>query len=236
MTLKLITFDLDDTLWPVKPVLLRAEQIGYDWLKTQHPEIAAQHSLDQLHARRFALLKAEPDLQHNLTALRKKALHQLFLDAGHPHLEATQHSEAAFSVFHAARNDVTLFPQVRDILEQLAQHYTLGSLTNGNADLNRIGLGDLFAFQHSAESVGRRKPEPDIFNAALLSAGVQPHEVLHIGDHPHEDVQAARDHGWHAAWANLLGRQWPESLQAPDYVLEHWNELPALVERVNANT
>src|SRR5690606_42111020 len=70
--------------------------------------------------------------------------------------EARQEAEKAFAIFHQARNQVTLFPDVRAVLEVLAQHYQLGALTNGNADLKLIGLDDLFLFQHSSESIDRK--------------------------------------------------------------------------------
>jgi len=231
MTLKLITFDLDDTLWPVTPVLQRAEKAGQDWLAEYHPEIAARHTPHTLLALRTETLKANPALVHNLTALRKTALEKLFTDAGFSAAEARQQADKAFSVFHEVRNQVVLFPQVREVLEGLAETYLLGALTNGNADLKRIGLGDLFAFQHSAESIGRRKPAPDMFQAALRSVNAKPAETLHIGDHPHEDVQAARDHGWSAIWANLLARDWPEELAPPAATLEQWSSLPTLIAK-----
>lgn len=236
MTLKLLTFDLDDTLWPVAPVIQRAEQIGYQWLSEQHPEVTARYGIPEFMALRMQTLKDNPELQHNLTALRKTAMQKIFIEVGHSERDARLYSEAAFEIFHDARNQVTLFPEVRPMLETLAERYVLGSLTNGNADLNRIGLGDLFAFQHSAESVGRRKPEPDIFLAALKSAGVNASQALHIGDHPQEDVSAARAHGFHSAWANLLRRDWPAELVAPEYQFTRWSQLPELLEKIDTRS
>lgn len=230
MTLKLITLDLDNTLWPVDEVIRRAEQASYQWLADTHPEVAARYDIPALIRLRQQLVRDNPDYLHNLTALRKAALAGMFEEAGFSHQEARREAEKAFAVFHQARNQVTLFPDVRTVLEVLAQHYQLGALTNGNADLKLIGLDDLFLFQHSSESIGRRKPEPDMFHAALKSAGVAAHQALHLGDHPEEDVDAARRHGFHAIWANLLQQSWPESLPPPDISLTQWRDLPTLLE------
>ena len=83
-------------------------------------------------------------------------------------------------MFHDARNRVTFFPGALEVLETLADSYTLGALSNGNADLKRIGIRELFGFHHSAESIGRRKPEPDMFRAALRSPRslASEHELL----------------------------------------------------------
>jgi putative hydrolase of the HAD superfamily len=132
-------------------------------------------------------------------------------------------------VFHDARNRVTFFPGALEVLETLADSYTLGALSNGNADLKRIGIRELFGFHHSAESIGRRKPDPDMFQAALLSAGVRPEQALHVGDHPVEDVDAARQHGFHAVWANLIDLRWPGDLDKPEHHIHHLRELTDLL-------
>src|SRR5690606_23803254 len=49
----------------------------------------------------------------------------------------------AFEVFLAARHQVSLFPEVQPTLEVLANRYQLAVLTNGNADVRRLGLADI---------------------------------------------------------------------------------------------
>lgn len=233
MTIKLITFDLDNTLWPVDHVIRRAEKIGAAWLSENHPDVGAQFDTYALIAVRKKLVQETPQYLHNLTALRKAALNHAFLQSGYSHSHAQQSTEAAFQVFHDARNQVTLFPQARDVLELLSRRYQLGALTNGNADLNKIGLAHLFSFQHSSESIGKRKPEADMFHAALRDSGVNANESIHIGDHPTEDVGAAMTHGFAAIWANLINQPWPENMPMPKYHFNNWLQLPALLEEID---
>ena len=40
--LRALTFDLDDTLWDNRPVLMAAEQTLYDWLGQHYPRINAR--------------------------------------------------------------------------------------------------------------------------------------------------------------------------------------------------
>ena len=136
-------------------------------------------------------------------------------------------------MFHEARNQVEMFPDVIAVLEQLADDYQLGALTNGNADLKKIGIAELFSFYHSSESIGRRKPEPDMFMAALASSGVKAHEAVHLGDHPEEDVRAAIQHGFHAIWANFLGESWPAHLPEPTLSISQWRDLPRTIEQLH---
>lgn len=233
MTIKLITLDLDNTLWPVHDVIRRAEKASFDWLSATHPEISQQFDIQALITLRKKLVQENPDYLHNLTALRKAALLHTFRNAGMSDVEASKQTDIAFLVFHEARNQVEMFPDVIAVLEQLADDYQLGALTNGNADLKKIGIAELFSFYHSSESIGRRKPEPDMFMAALASSGVKAHEAVHLGDHPEEDVRAAIQHGFHAIWANFLGESWPAHLPEPTLSISQWRDLPRTIEQLH---
>jgi len=227
--LKLITFDLDNTLWPVDEVIRRAEKACSDWIIDRHPEAAQALSAERVRAVRTALLRERPDYLDNLTALRQDAMARAFTEHGYSTGEARKIAEQAFLVFHRARNQVTFFPGALEVLEQLADSYQLGALTNGNADLQQIGIAELFTFHHSAETIGKRKPAPDMFLAALTSAGVDASQAVHVGDHPLEDVHAAREHGMHAIWANLIDLDWPVDLAHPRHHIHNLHELPDLV-------
>ena len=231
--LKLITFDLDNTLWPVDEVIRQAEKACSLWIAENHPDAAAALSAERVRAVRTSLLKEKPEYLDNLTALRQDAMSRAFVEHGFGKDEARRIALAAFQVFHEARNRVSFFPGALEVLEQLADSYVLGALTNGNADLRMIGIHDLFAFHHSAETIGRRKPAPDMFAAALRSAGVSAGQAVHVGDHPLEDVHAAREHGMHTVWANLVDMDWPVELAKPSHHIHNLREIPDLVPLVD---
>lgn len=227
--LRLITFDLDNTLWPVDEVIRRAEEACSAWIEREHPDAAPCLTPEHVRDLRYRLSTENPRYLDNLTALRRDAMARGFEEAGYPRDEARRHATDAFHVFHEARNKVVFFPGALEILEVLADSYHLGALSNGNADLELIGIDHLFSFHHSAESVGRRKPAPDMFRAALASARVKPERALHVGDHPEEDVHAAREHGWQAIWANLLNLDWPDHIPEHPHRIHNLHELSDLV-------
>jgi putative hydrolase of the HAD superfamily len=109
-------------------------------------------------------------------------------------------ADEAFEVFLDARQRVVPFDDVVPVLARWASRYRLVAVTNGNADVTRVGLGDYFAGSVSAHEVGVAKPDPRVFEAACRAAGAAPGEVLHVGDDPHLDVLGARAAGLHAAW------------------------------------
>lgn len=231
MTLALVCFDLDNTLWAVDPVIARAETETWRWLTDRAPELAARVDVDSMRRQRLALLAARPEYFHNLTALRRDAMAALFREAGYGEADARGLSQQALETFLEHRNRVTLFPGARELLEALAGRYRLAALSNGNADLARIGLDHLFDCVLSAEKVGRAKPDPAMFARALAETGVRAEHALHVGDHPEQDVLAAQAHGLGAVWANPLRVARPATL--PDDVLtfEEFPELGKLIEQ-----
>lgn len=228
MSVRLITFDLDDTLWSVAPVLQAAEAGLQAWLACHAPRLAETGV--QLAAIRARLLAEQPLLQGRVSELRRQTLRRGLLEAGYPPGEAARLGAAAFEHFLAARQQVVLFPEARPLLERLRHDYSLGVLTNGNADVTRIGIAGYFRFALNAEDFGVAKPDPRIFRAALEHAGVSAAEALHVGDHPRDDIAGALDAGLRAVWLNPQRQPWPGG-PAPDGDIASLAELPALLDR-----
>jgi len=83
--------------------------------------------------------------------------------------------------------------------------YCLGTLTNGNADVERLGLGQLFDFSLSAAATGKAKPHPRMFEEACRRAQVDAAELAHIGDEPGTDLAGAQNAGVNVIWMNRQG-------------------------------
>jgi len=195
-TLRAITLDLDDTLWAVGPTLVAAEQALAQWLRTHAPTTAGATTPETRAAIRKQILLEHPDRSHDLNFVRTEGLRRALRSHG----DDPALADEAFAVFLDARQRVTCFDDVRPVLARWAQRYRLVAVTNGNADIGKVGLGDLFAGAVNAHEIGCAKPDPRIFLAACEIAGAAPDAVLHIGDDPHLDVVAARAAGLKAAW------------------------------------
>jgi HAD superfamily hydrolase (TIGR01509 family) len=206
-----LSFDLDDTLWPVEPVILAAEAAMLAWLREYHPLIMHRQDRESLRAMRVRIAQQFPDRSHDMTFLRHRALAEMFAAAGQP----AAHADEAFEVFFAARNRVTLYDEVEDSLERLSERYRLFALSNGNADLKRCGIAQWFEGHITAISAGAAKPDIRIFTHLLDAAGVEAGQVLHIGDDPHLDVMGATQAGMQAVWLNRDAKSWPAQLPPP---------------------
>lgn len=108
-----------------------------------------------------------------------------------------------------ARNQVELYPEVAASLERLSRRYPIVALTNGNANLTRIGLDHLFEGTVSAHAHRISKPHAALFHIACRTLDCAPAEVVHLGDDVALDVRGARDAGLHAVWMNRGNLPWP---------------------------
>ncbi|WP_095109236.1 HAD family hydrolase [Pseudomonas sp. Irchel 3E20] len=232
MTIQLITFDLDDTLWETAPVIVNAEAALRQWLSEHAPHLGGV-PVEHLWAIRERVLNAEPGLKHRISALRRKVLFHALHEVGYAEAQAAQLAEAAFEVFLHARHQLQVFPEVQPTLERLANHFALGVVTNGNADVRRLGLADYFKFALCAEDIGIAKPDVRLFHEALERGETRAEHAVHIGDHPGDDIAGAQQAGLRAIWYNPAGKAW-EAEQLPDAQVRSLTELPALLARWNA--
>ncbi|HSV45047.1 MAG TPA: HAD family hydrolase, partial [Ramlibacter sp.] len=161
-----------------------------------------------------------PDLKNDLSAVRRESIRLALYRAGENPLLA----EEAFEVFFAARQQVTLFDDVRPALEFLAGRFPLVSLSNGNADLERVGIASYFRAAVSARDFGVGKPDPRIFHAAAGAVDTDPTQVLHIGDDATLDALGALNAGMQACWLNRSDHLWPHE-QQPQLTLANLSEL-----------
>lgn len=203
--IKAITLDLDDTLWPIAPTIQRAETLLHQWLAREVPEVGHTLTPEALRAVRDELFRSHPHQQHDLAWYRLKSLEVVFERAG----VDPGRAQEGFDIFTEARQTVIPYPDALPALSRIMQRYPLAALSNGNADVKRIGLAPYFRFALSAKDLGMSKPDPEIFHYACRMFGCKPEEVLHVGDDAHADVVGARRAGMPAAWINRRDEAWP---------------------------
>ena len=226
--IRAITLDLDDTLWPIEPVMLRAESALDAWLRDHCPEVAAAWPVEAMRELRQRVYSDNPHLAHDFTATRKLSLAMAF----EPFDRGDDWVERAFEVFYASRNAVELYPDALDAVRELASRWPLASVSNGNADLHRIGLGEYFVAMVTARNVGAAKPEAAIFQRAAMHLEVLPEEIAHVGDDPVMDVAGAKRVGMLGVWLNRHGASWPLHDVQPDLEIATLAELAPALDRL----
>jgi putative hydrolase of the HAD superfamily len=222
MDIRAISLDLDDTLWPIAPVIERVEQTVDSWLRTHCPQVACAWPISALRELRDRVAVEHPELAHDFAAQRRQTLRRAFapFDLGEDWVERT------YEIYVQVRNEVECYEDTTPALTAMARHVPLVSISNGTADLGRIGLHDHFRFSLSAGEIGVAKPDSTIFLHACERLGVAPRHVLHVGDDPFADVGGARDAGLRTAWINRNGAPWVGGPE-PDLVFSDLGALSA---------
>jgi FMN hydrolase / 5-amino-6-(5-phospho-D-ribitylamino)uracil phosphatase len=213
--LRLITLDLDDTVWPCAPVIQAAELALLEWLGTQAPRLLEVHDQGSLREHRRRLMSERPEIAHDVTQVRRLSLAELLVQQGLPLERAQSLADQALRVFLDHRNRIEPYADSAPALRRLAARFHLVSITNGNSDPELTPLRGIFRHRVNAAEAGASKPDPAVFERALALAGCTPAECLHVGDEPYLDVAAARNLGIGSVWVNRHGRPWPEELPPP---------------------
>jgi putative hydrolase of the HAD superfamily len=140
--------------------------------------------------------------------------------------------EAAYQHVRRRLAEAVAFPEARAVVEGLRPRYRLALLSNADDDfllpcLERNGLA--FEVVVSSESARAYKPHEGIFHRLTAELGLEPGEVMYVGDSHFADVLGAKHAGLRVAWLNREGRALPEGIPQPDLELRSLRELPSLV-------
>ncbi len=223
--IRALCFDLDNTFWDVMPVIERAEQAMYDFLALRYPRVTAAMTVEMLRKARQETARAYPQMAHDFTFLRRQTLADHAAEFGY----AEAMADEAFEAFIRARNEVVLYDDVLPGLERLKQHFRLFTASNGNADLERIGLAHYFERSLSARQVGALKPEPALFHKVIEGTGLEPQQVVYVGDDPALDVVGARAAGMVPVWINRERVAWQAEHGHQAHTVHTLDELATLL-------
>ncbi len=229
--IKCVTFDLDDTLWAIEPVIEFANRSLFDWLTRNAQLFTQQFSVADLPRLREEVLARHPEIAHSVTQIRMRILQEGMRTAGYGPEQAEALALQAFEVYIQGRHQVEFFEHALTMLKILRErNLKIGALSNGNADVARVGLGDYFDFQFNAEGTGQEKPHPLMFRRAMEHTGLRPEQLVHVGDHPVHDIEGAHNAGYWTIWVNQNQQVWPGG-PAPTQTVQSLSEIPrALID------
>jgi putative hydrolase of the HAD superfamily len=209
--IKAISFDLDDTLYSNKPVMLVIEKkmIAY----FANLSVINNKTSDQCKKldyyfwtpyRQQAILK-QPDLAHDVVRVRLVTYRLGFIDLGLSDRDAEQEAQAALDYFIALRSDFLVPESSKILLENLSEHYPIVAISNGNVDTKVLGISHYFQYVYHAgwQVDGRllkQKPASDMFDLACQQLNIEASQLLHVGDCGRADIQGALQAGCQAAW------------------------------------
>lgn len=218
-TWRAVLFDLDGTLFDRNTAVA---QLALDQAQTLRPLLGA--TTPARFAQRLVELDARGYVKKPLAY--RQLVEELALDAAHPLLQPERLSEDFFRRY--ADHSIAFDGAVDTVAALRQRGLRIGVITNGRvsvqrAKLDALGLLPLLDAVLISEAEGLRKPDAALFQRALDRLGVTSREAVHVGDHPVNDVRAARAAGVRAIW--MRDRYWPEP--EADGVID---ELPELLQ------
>ena len=228
--INLITFDLDDTFWDIRSTIINAENNSRKWAEDRIGKKIEWGTFEDFMKIRSELVKKDPSLEYDLGMLRKKTIAHHTKKFFKETKDLNEFIEDAYFFFLEERHKVTFYDDVIAVLEELSAEYKLGVLTNGNADVNKLGIGHLFDFSISSMDVKSNKPGRAHFVKAHELSQVDFKNTLHVGDHPVNDIVGARELGINTMWFNLNNLNW-EIDDSPPIQFNKWSQFINLVKK-----
>lgn len=199
--IKLITFDLDNTLWNNHIVMQRCIPKVNSWIADQVPE-SVNVTTERVGQIRSELIDSAPQHAHRVSWLRLHTYINWFTEAGLSPASAKLAAEQAFDVFWRDRINVQPFDGVAQRLQQLSEKTTLAVITNGNSSLAHAGLAQYFSASFFADHMPAAKPDPVALVTAMAMFNARPEQTLHVGDSYTDDIEMAINVGANALWLN----------------------------------
>ena len=232
--IKLITFDLDDTFWDIKSTIINAELNSRKWIEDKIKKKIEWGTFEDFLEIRNELIKENPSLDYDLGLLRKKMISYHTQKYFKNQKDLDEFIEEAYMFFLEERHKVEFFDGVIPVLEKLSLNYKLGVLTNGNADIKKLGIDYMFDFSVSSMDVKSNKPDQGHFVKAKELSQINFHNTLHVGDHPVNDVYGARELGINVMWFNHNNLVWDID-ENPPIQFKKWSDFVNLLEENYGN-
>jgi 2-haloalkanoic acid dehalogenase type II len=135
-------------------------------------------------------------------------------------------------LFFELTTKVELYPEVPAMFEALRGVRTV---ILSNADHEHVAAWAFtlpVEFVLISEAVGAYKPDRRMFEAAVARLGLEPGQVLHVGDSDVDDVQGAKAAGLRVAWVNRQNRPRRPGVPEPDFEIADLTPLPGLLARL----
>ena len=208
--IKALYFDLDHTLWDFEKNSARAFKTLF---KQYEIDLELDVFLEVYVPNNTAYWRLYREGKIDKEKLRYERLKTVF---DHLHYKASDALiyDMADAYIQTLPEYNSLFPDAISILEALKPHYALHMITNGFKDvqyfkMKNSGLLPYFETVTDSSSVGKKKPDPEIFKHALKVGGVSSSEAVMIGDSLEADIEGALSVGMHAVHFMPLKRKNP---------------------------
>ena len=248
--IKAISFDLDDTLYNNRPIMLAIETKMTAYFATRFaallPNVNATFNRKFWAPYRQQAIGINQDVAHDVVRLRLESYRLGFIAHKLSNEISKKEAKAGLDYFISLRSDFTVPHESLELLEALSKKYPLVAISNGNVDTKAIGIAQYFKHIYHAgyQGVGnhglevdgslncecllRMKPATDMFDVVCKQLDILPEQLLHVGDCGVADIHGALNAGCQSAFLSKYGVGKPLK-QLPHIALTNISQLRTLV-------
>ena len=199
--IKVLSFDLDNTIYDCETVLRKAEAWFTQYLCDTYGLGGACLKYDFWAQIKSEVLHDNPELADDVTLLREVSLVEAFRRLKIPLENGLADAKKLVDLFVEHRSSGFVHQDIYDMLSALKQKYPMVAISNGNLKPSKIMVDGYFERDFRPAVGGlRRKPFADMFIECAKFKNVKIDEILHIGDDPFTDVYGAVQAGCKCAW------------------------------------
>jgi putative hydrolase of the HAD superfamily len=209
---KAISFDLDDTLYNNRPIMLAIEKKMVAYFAEQLSSYKLAFHRRYWASFRDEAIQRNPDLSHDVVQVRFESYRLGMLALHMNEDEAAKQAQAGLDHFISLRSDFTVPKASHELLAALSKKYPLVAISNGNVDTKALGIAHYFQYIHHAgfqadmdNLLLKQKPASDMFSLVCQQLAIKPAELLHVGDCGVADIHGALNAGCQTVWLPHYG-------------------------------
>lgn len=223
--IKGIVFDLDHTLFDRYKTF---EEISYKLFEDYKDNLLVGRE-------KFYEIMCEADMKKNHYGWKEEDAYAresgIFKEIPKP----MSYAEALTGYFHSF---AVKYDFVDELLIKLRKKYAVALITNGPSDRQRaklrlLGFEDKFDFIYISGEHGIHKPEVYPFEYTAKKLGISPSELLYVGDHPVNDVDASRRAGYTPVWVKTIPEWQFDELARAEYEVDSVKSLPEILKKLS---
>ncbi len=228
VTPKVISFDLDDTLYDNAPVILYAENYIKEILGCRY---LGGMPLDEnlYYTTKKRILTLLPELVHDVSLVRYFVYEELLKQYGWGKYFAREKAAEMVDAFIKVRSRLPVSQNIVSFLQKIRKHYHVVAVSNGNADIDMTILKNNFDLVLHPTIDFHSKPKSDLFDYVSYFYKVPHNKILHVGDNTITDVFGTVNSGCQACWYTEYIRDFDEIKVLPHVEVSSLSDLSALL-------
>ena len=114
----------------------------------------------------------------------------------------------------------------------------VGLITNGRLNVQQAKI-KMLGFERKFDEIiichtpELKKPNTLAFEMMAQKLDLQPSELMYVGDHPKNDVDASRRAGYTPVWARTIGKWLFDDIEKCELQVDSVAEIPEIVKKIN---